>query len=397
MMRNKITLLLLALLTEMHAAAQQPALHAALPPISKEGFFRILITPEITAYTTHDGNDLRIIGPDGKEVPYLKEDSRDVSRNDIHLLRVISRSDGGDRHTHMILHNDADRPLNELAILLRNTSAIRKVSLSGSRDGKAYFSLIDSAILAPGDGNDGDTAICIMPVPRTRYPFLQLRIVDGDLLPMELFGAGTFKDSLLGAKYVAVPTPSFRQKDSSDHRSYIRLQFHAPYRVNRFAFLFKGARLFRRSTMLYSDGYTIADFTADQAAPASVLTDLQARDIMLVVDNEDNPPLQLQSVLASQREQYLLAYLEPQTAGGYSLSFGDSALPAPVYDLRHFKDSISRLTLVELVPEAITRVQPKEIRKPLLGKGMMWAIILAVLVGVTTATAALMRQIKRSA
>jgi hypothetical protein len=148
---------------------------------------------------------------------------------------------------------------------------------------------------------------------------------------------------------------------------------------------------------LYNNGIAVGDFTADQSAPASFLTDIQAGELMLVVDNEDNPPLLLQSGHATQREQYLLAYLEPQTGRAYTLRFGDSTLPAPVYDLRHFKDSISRLTLAELVPGTITQVKAEELRKPLLGKGTMWAIIIVVLLGVTAATAAMMRQIKNRA
>jgi hypothetical protein len=114
----------------------------------------------------------------------------------------------------------------------------------------------------------------------------------------------------------------------------------------------------------------------------------------VIVQNEDNPPLQLKTVNAWQQQQYLLAYLEPHES--YSLTFGDTSLESPIYDLRYFKDSMAVDAMQEIVPGPMKPVSHAHhtARKPLLGKGTMWIIIFAVLAALIMGTIVLMKQIK---
>src|SRR5690606_21871855 len=92
-MRNKLSLLTVTLLCAIAAAAQQPY-RARLPAVTERGFYKILIHPEITAYAGMSGDDIRILSPDGGEVPYLKEESRALRRSDLQLFNIISSENG---------------------------------------------------------------------------------------------------------------------------------------------------------------------------------------------------------------------------------------------------------------------------------------------------------------
>ena len=393
------SILALLLLTAIGAGGQPYTFRTALRDVPAAGFYKVMITPAISAYTTPDSRDLRIADAADGEVPYLYGDNLPLRQGGFHPFAIAGRSKGADGHTHLLLRNDAPRAINELLVKVRNTAAIRTASVSGSDDGATFFSLRDSVMLHATSDDDGDTAYCVVQLPRTTYPFLQLTIFDEGLLPLDVAAAGIYTDSTLGAQYTAVPPPSLRQKDSSDHRSYIFLHADMPYRIDRMTFVFGGPRFYKRTATLYSGGMEVAHFTATHLMPATAWVRLHhVSDAVLVVDNEDAPPLRLQAVHTAQLQEYLLAYLEPGKE--YVLRFGDTALPAPVYDLRYFKDSISQMTPPELWPgNAITKVQTAapEIRKPFIGTGILWIIIGAVLIGLLAATAGMMWRIKDKA
>src|SRR5690606_20357519 len=124
----KFSLLTVTLLCAIAAAAQQPY-RARLPAVTERGFYKILIHPEITAYAGMSGDDIRILSPDGGEVPYLKEESRALRRSDLQLFNIISSENGADGRRHIVLRHSGERPLRELIVLLRNTSAVRKIAV----------------------------------------------------------------------------------------------------------------------------------------------------------------------------------------------------------------------------------------------------------------------------
>jgi hypothetical protein len=404
-MCNKICCLLAAMLPWLpDVSAQEQPFRARIAEVDSAGFYRIRITPEIAARAAVDGRDVRIIYQSGKEQPYLREFSREIHSSNVHLFPVVSTTKSAEGHSQLVIRNPSAQPLDELVALLRSSQAVRKAALSGSGDGKEYFSLIDSAVLDARSNPEGDTAICLLRLPQTRYPFLRLTVFNNGLAPPELLGLGIIRDTLLAAKYLPLPPPAIFQKDSSDHRSYIRISFDLPYLIDQLSFLFDGPRYFRRAASLYCKGMEVARFSVEQGAPASLRTALKGEELWLVVENEDNPPLKLRSVRAWQREQHLLAYMKPPEGGlphPYMLFFGDTTLRAPVYDLRHFRDSIRAMALPETVPAPPERLSgaPKEPQspKPFLGKGTMWAIILFVFAGLMAATLSLMRQIKKRA
>ncbi len=394
-MLNKILLLLLAVSAALTAAAQQ-LYRAKLDPVSAPGFYRIILSPAISALADIDGRDLRLRDEAGRDLPYLKSESRDLRSSSLQLFPIISRDGDGAGRTRITFRNDAARAAQELAVLVRNTSAVRSVSLSGSDDGVSWYSLLDSALLSPGSSGAGDTAISMLSVPRSSYAMLRLTIFDPGLLPPEVVGIGTINGRFAGAKFGALPLPRFVQTDSA-RKSYIKLQFDLPYPVDRLAFRFEGPPFFKRPASLRVDGTVVAEFDVDHQAAAQELPGLRFREAILEIDNEDNPPLRLRSATASQREQYLLAYLEPGEGRSYALHFGDTALAAPMYDLRHFGDSINRLSVAEISPGAPERLgsvaKKPEAPGHLLGKGTMWAIIIAVIALLMFATTKMVRQL----
>jgi hypothetical protein len=107
---------------------------------------------------------------------------------------------------------------------------------------------------------------------------------------------------------------------------------------------------------------------------------IKARSITLDIDNEDNAPLIFDKVEASQKERYLLAWLEP---GKYELLVGNMRAQQPRYDLKYFVDTVSKEPAA-ILPGGLIPVNvfpPAPVIKPKDRKGVyLWTAILAVLV-----------------
>jgi hypothetical protein len=68
---------------------------------------------------------------------------------------------------------------------------------------------------------------------------------------------------------------------------------------------------------------------------------LREKEFYVLIENDDNRPLELKGIEAWQLTRYLKTYLEK--GHQYRLVYGDSAASAPVYDLNYFIDSIPKV------------------------------------------------------
>jgi hypothetical protein len=88
----------------------------------------------------------------------------------------------------------------------------------------------------------------------------------------------------------------------------------------------------------------VASFDISSEGPTRVeIPGSRGKKFVVVIENDDNPPLNVESLKAYQLSRYLIAYLS--TGAAYSLRWGPN-LTMPVYDLNHFKDVIPANTEV---------------------------------------------------
>jgi len=79
--------------------------------------------------------------------------------------------------------------------------------------------------------------------------------------------------------------------------------------------------------------------STDVALPGRKVTEL-----LLLIDNDDNPPLHVQEISARRVRRYYAAWL--QAGKRYKLNIGNAALRLPSYDLKFFQDSIPASTSI---------------------------------------------------
>jgi hypothetical protein len=151
----------------------------------------------------------------------------------------------------------------------------------------------------------------------------------------------------LNAGYLALPDPSIRRTDSGNKHSYYRLQYDDSYRIDRLSLMISDPILYKREVhiMAYRDSSDLVPVTSISIDPhdtAFRLPSVKARNLIIDIDNGDNPPLNITRVSSAQSGIYILTYLEYYSRVGFQLQTGQGEYGPPNYDLHYFTDSLTR-------------------------------------------------------
>ncbi|HRG08125.1 MAG TPA: hypothetical protein PLJ08_06070, partial [Cyclobacteriaceae bacterium] len=180
-----------------------------------------------------------------------------------------------------------------------------------------------------------------------------------------------------------------------DKQSELFVQFNQPILLSRLSIAAAANQLFYRNVAIdwlydsivsetgthyqYQSLYSgvISSFKQDTLS----FTPQVVRKIRVTIYNADNPPVQVNKILAWSPQVEILTHLQP---GAYELKYGNTKAFAPHYDLQHFvkelPDSLPELQISsELKPEQITKPESTPWFK---NKFWMWgalAVIVAIL------------------
>lgn len=357
---------------------------AALDSVQQSGFYSIALTPAMVAKCLPTLEDIRIKDNSNAEAPYIiKYTSPVLNATQIQDLPIIKTSNT----KNTIVENTTAGGISELLLFIKNTDAYRTVTLSGGDDTSHWFVIKENIVLSNATA-DNNKAIFIQSLvfPYSNYKYFQVSILGKDVLPVNVTKAGIYKyTSNANDAYDALPNPQTLIKDSSDKRTYIWLKFDGNYKIDKLQFSFQGVQFYNRSYTLYNNANSseiVASGNATSKQPINniKLSQVKTNRLLLVINNQDNAPLQLENIRFYQLPISLIAYLN--AGKSYSLFFADSAAVVPHYDLQYFTDSINANTKVLHAGtiEKITLSLPlTEADNSTIRKWMLWLVIALVL------------------
>ncbi|HEY9262840.1 hypothetical protein, partial [Chitinophaga sp.] len=228
--------------------------------------------------------------------------------------------------------------------------------ISGSNDKENWYGVTDTFVFDPASAvldSAGTTVVKTIGIPSSNYTWYQLIINDSSSAPVFIEKIGRYRTNSHATEYTPLPAPNVSvPADSHPHQTRLQLNFDQPYLVSKLSFHITAPALYRRKAALMaesevSDGKRtvmqpteIASFELSAERPAQVVLSRPGNysQLLLIVQNDDNPPLQFGAVNAWQQTIWLTASL--QQGASYVIKGGDVRLPAPVYDLAYFKDSV---------------------------------------------------------
>jgi hypothetical protein len=166
------------------------AYQAGVDSVRADGFYQILLTPELVAKCKPDLSDVRILGPGNRFVSYVLKDSWAGKTGEAEWMTipgaVLTQKDSVNRHTYIFLQFPEAYEIDRLAFMIRDPAFYRReaqVSAEGVHPGEWI----------------GATGITLLPgAPMARLPAFRTRrlridIDNADNAPLSITEVGCFQ------------------------------------------------------------------------------------------------------------------------------------------------------------------------------------------------------------
>jgi hypothetical protein len=366
------SLFLFLVLAVLQSKAQTFKSKAPIDSIPHSGFYQILITPALSSLMAIDGKDIRIIDKKQQQVPYIiKTGHPAFSKTAYQRLQILSNTITDSGQSVLVIANPNQQTIASLALLIQNTAASRIAFISGSNDEKKWFTVAEQVLLVPQTAPADDRFVQLLSFPASSYRFLKLVLLNGRNDPLNILEVGRYTSVDYKAVYPFIPNPGYQysQVDSSDGNSYVWVSNTAAYPIHRIQLKLKGAPYFKRQLSFQfakeqQHSYTVSDTNAVFYPPLT-----KVNNFSIVIQNGDNPPLKVESLVIEQVQQKIITYL--QAGESYTLLCNDSLAKGPQYDLAYFKDSLP--TAIPIISfGAITTIQEPATKK----QAWLWPAII---------------------
>lgn len=334
----------------------------------KEQWHQIELTDDIFSKVSRDFSDIRILGiinkNDSIEVPYILQQSRENQIEKIIPFQLINQAKN-EKGFYYTLQIPAESTINQINLEFDQQNFDWRVSLEGSQDQKEWFSILqDYRILSiKSDLAEFDFTRLIFPDARFRYYRILIKTNSN---PKLTSSEVTLKETRTG-RYKKYPVyTSDRKEDKQIKKTIIDITLLLPVPVSL-------VKMYVKDTVDYYRPLTIEYLTDSVKTPDGwnyLYATLQTgtlnsfeknefsfesqtcRKLRLVIDNQDNRPLQIDSVNIEGYVHRLIArFDQPAT---YFLLYGQPKAVKANYDISRFTEKIpTNLLPLELGEEQL--------------------------------------------
>lgn len=387
-------IVLIFVLASCHVYGQSFEREASLAPVARDGFYNLLISPEISQHLNNDLSDIRIFDNQHKEVPYLlRVESPEYYAERFVEYEIVENQSKPRCCTSLMLRNASRTPINNIRLLIKNAEASREVSLLGSDDKKNWFSIKDNFILSAPQSTSATKEIEIVGFPWSNYEYYLLNIKDSTNAPLNILKAGYYEGQSSAGNFTTLPL-NVNAYDSAK-RTFVEITLNSLQILDKLEIDVSGVKYYRRHAVIsekrvrtekngkrteYFSPIESFELTTGRKAIVE-LPHARAQHFRIEIANDDNPPLTISSIKAFQLNRYLAVWLTKDTP--YTIQFGQPNLRPAVYDLSFFRDSIPKN--IDIIEARDLKLLPTSSSAPaasfFTSKNIIWiAIVIVALV-----------------
>jgi hypothetical protein len=329
--------------------------------VPAKGLVRVSV-PATTLDAAQPGlEDLRIVDSTGNQVPYLIERMLPDSESTIRPTEFRSTIENG--ATRLNLKTGTGAPISGVSLETPATQFMKAADVEGSNDGRTWTKLAggDSLFQLP----NGATKLRVS-VPEGAWQFLRITIDELGSPPVPFTGAQLHKARTNApAEAVAV---TIKSRDESPGITRLALDLGA-------ANLTLGSLRIESNEPVFTRPVTLAvPEVSDDGIRERNINDaviyrvnvkgkneahleiplelqIQTRELLVLIRNEDSPPISIDAVRADRRLVRLTFFANQP--GQYSLLSGNTQSAAPRYDLSALSGKLKNVAAIDVVPSAL--------------------------------------------
>ncbi len=385
---KKVIFITLSLLFAGSLYSQGYQWQTEVEKIDKEAFYKIDLQPKIVGKLNTQFSDIRIKDGTGKDVPYfIEKEPFSVTKRVFKEYDVVKKIRWRNGATVLVVENEHKDTINNIQLQIKNFDVRKHLELAGSDDYNNWYTIKEDYTFHSANGHHTTSEVKSLNFPYTDYKYYRIIIFDCFSLPINVMKIGYFDTYQEQGKFKKLEAPVLTRFDSTETKqTYIKVNFAAiPYfdkltiKVDKPAYYYRNAKIcFKHTDKKGRTYYEVEDYiTLNSNSDFTIhFSDFQHKEFYIVIDNEDNPPLENVRVEAYQLNRYLITHLE--SGKNYKLVFeNENIYTRPNYDINHFKykipDDIQLLTT-----GSITSIQYKTTKKVITSTLWMWGAIAVV-------------------
>lgn len=375
-MNTKFFIVALISLFSANSFAQNFQYKSKIPQVEKSGFYRIRLNPEIASHCNTNFEDLRLFDNKGKEIPFLyKKDQEVYTSNSFVDYPIVNSSEKGEWQS-IVIQNSNKSKLDKLIFEMKNADADRIIKISGSENQNDWYVVKDSLFFSALDDADESTVYKMISFPTTDYQYLKVEIKNKEKLPLQINRVGYSNSEITKPTLQKVNSISYVRNDSANKNTYFKFTSNPSNKIDKIRFYISGPSLYHREVQLYKleenyeDSYpnskslksrgkrSVSQFInfnltsekLNEIPTSNYLGYNKVEEFQLEIKNNDNVPLQIDSIVCYQLTSSITAELNKDNS--YFIYFGDSLLNGPLYDLVYFENKI---------PKNIETIEPNKV------------------------------------
>ena len=391
----RILLFLLVGLINTVAFAQTFRGEASLPKVEVDGFYRIMLSPHFSPHVNSDFSNLRIYDQQNKEVPYLFEQENPVHYNNVFReYEIVEKKQQKNCCTSLVLRNSKETSINNISLSIKNAEVTKMATLLGSDDKENWFALKQRFTLSAIDNKNQTSEIKIVDFPLSNYTYYLIQIEDSTSAPLNILSAGYYEVNSEDGTYTELTSfKTTKVDDTKSKQSFVRVTFDttqvvdklsismsgAPYFLRRASLAIKRERLNKKKEKeIYYDLLNYFELCSKQPSILE-LSGIHVNELLITIENDDNPSLEVATVKGYQLNRYLTVWLKKGES--YMVKLGEVDQQGPTYDIGFFKDSIPDQPQVLAVgPITIFKVDQSQSPTFFTNRNIIWIAIVVVIV-----------------
>lgn len=351
--RSKV-LFLLAIIFLYNTNAQNYTHQSKLGEVSKDSLYKLNLLPSHSKYMASDFRDVRLFDTKGNIIPYAIISEPIIKSKTDFVEYEIKSIKHFKTYSEIIIHNSEKQKINNIAFNINNSDAYKYCTVEGSDDLNKWYSVsaLQELYLLYNE-NYTNQYKCIY-FPLSDYKYFRLLIDDWYSNPLKVNSAGYFKNTMMAGKLNKLESNFTIKHQKLKKKSIIDIWFNNVPKLDQLEFKISSPRLFKRQAVLFVTKekkekkkkkiveVPITNFELSSESKNYInLNGITENHLIIEIENNDNPPLQIDSVICSQLASYLIADLKKGEK--YVLKFGDTKLTKPVYDLSYFVKGVPQL------------------------------------------------------
>ncbi|MDR3058967.1 MAG: hypothetical protein LBU84_12605 [Prevotella sp.] len=341
-MKKYISICLFILYTTVGYA--QSVWQGDLQSVDTSGYYNIELDQYAIAHSKDiELTDIRVLDKDNKEVPYFLRSVSPVQEIARFKSYDLKNNSIRDSLNVIVVDNNKKENIKRFYIVVKAADVNKYATVRGSDDLKNWYIVKQKTGISNLSYNQSDSEeILVLDFPSGNYTYYEITLESNQGSPLDIIKVGKIENSSIYAQFTKIDLGRFISEEKEDKKTYLRFpEQQEVYRVNKLEFKVNSSAYYLRHVSVIDtiSGKRIGFDLSSKSDNSFFVNNFPlGKHTVITIENNNNPPLTIDSIRVYGLNRYLCAYLEQGKE--YCINIGVKNMALPKYDIHHFQADI---------------------------------------------------------